>query len=300
MFKNHHLIILLTSIITFISCNRTDKNADAYGNFEANEVIVSSEGQGKIMSFKITEGQVLKAGDTIGYIDTMQLFLRKLQLLANIKVIKNKIPDIPSQLDVLEAQLNTAQHEKQRINRLLQGNAATTKQLDDINAQIQVLEKQIIATRSSLSTQTNGILSEIDPLKVQIQQIEDMINKSIIINPINGTVLSKYAEPFEIATQGKPLYNIADINNITLRAYISAEQLSQVKIGQTVKIKIDIQGGKYKEYKGIITWISDKSEFTPKIIQTKDERVNLVYAIKVLVKNDGSIKIGMPGEVVFK
>ncbi|MDP4265875.1 MAG: HlyD family efflux transporter periplasmic adaptor subunit [Bacteroidota bacterium] len=298
--RKTELFIIFIGFSIIVSCKNMNHKSDAFGNFEADETIVSSEGNGKIMKLNIKESQLLKAGDTIGYIDTLQLHLKKKQLNASISALRAKTPDIPVQLDALQEQLRNAEHEKQRIINLQKGNAATGKQVDDINSQILVLGKQIAATRSTLSTQTNGTLSEIEPLKAQIDQIEDMISKSIIINPIKGTILSKYAEQFELATQGKPLYKISDISEITLRAYISEEQLSQVKLRQNVKVLVDIPGKNYKEYQGTISWIADKAEFTPKIIQTKDERVNLVYAIKILVKNDGSLKIGMPGEVIFK
>jgi HlyD family secretion protein len=175
--------------------------------------------------------------------------------------------------------------------------AATTKQLDDVNAQIQLLERQIKASASSLNTQSKGILAEVEPLKAQVSQMDDMLQKSNIVNPIEGTVLSKFSQAGELAMQGKALYKVADIKNILLRAYFSGEQISQVKIGQKVTVLIDVLDGKFKEYPGTVTWVSDKAEFAPKIIQTKDERINLVYAVKMMVINDGDIKIGMPGEV---
>jgi len=298
--KAKNLIIGTFGMVIFTSCGNGHKTADAYGNFETTEINVSSEGSGKLMKFDIEEGKVLKAGDYVGYIDTMQLYLKKKQLQATIEAYQAKVPDISVQINVITEQLNTAKKEKLRIENLLKSGAATDKQLDDINAQIELFQRQISATHSSLTTQSSGILAELEPLKVQILQVEDMIQKSIIINPINGTVLSKFSQPGELAGQGKILYKIADIRNIILRAYVSGEQLSQIIIGQEVDVFIDVRDGNYTKYSGNIIWVADKAEFTPKIIQTKDERVNLVYAIKVMVQNDGKIKIGMPGELKLK
>jgi HlyD family secretion protein len=293
----------LTFYLTFtlagilFSCRTGGESSDAYGNFEAVEITVSSEGSGKIMRFNLEEGAQLKAGEIVGYIDTVQLSLKKAQLRAAIKALYSKVPDVAPQINVLTEQLATARNEKSRIENLVKSGAATTKQLDDVNAQIQLIERRITATKSKLSTQSKGILAEIEPLNTQIRQLDDSIRKSLITNPIDGTVLSKFAEAWELAGPGKPLYKIADISRIILRAYISGEQLSQVKIGQSVRVLIDAPQGAYLEYAGTVTWVADKAEFAPKIVQTKDERVNLVYAIKVLVQNDGRIKIGMPGEV---
>ena len=295
--KNITILKTIVGIAILTSCGSGGKKTDAYGNFEAVEVNVSSEGSGKIMKFVLEEGNLLKAGDMVGYIDTMQLYLKKVQLIASIHSLYAKVPDVGIQINVYNEQLSTAETEQKRIEKLVKSGAATTKQLDDINAQVLLIHRQISATESSLNTQSKGILADIDPLRAQISQVEDMIKKSLIVNPIDGTVLSKYAEVGELADEGKQLYKIANISEIILRAYFSGEQISQIKIGQKCTVSIDVPGDKFKEYAGTVTWVSDKAEFTPKIIQTKDERVNLVYAVKVLVKNDGGIKIGMPGEL---
>jgi len=294
------IITLCIIALIAVSCSNRNQVADAFGNFEAaNEIIVSAEGIGKLLSFTVEEGSTLQKGDTVGLIDTTQLHLQKLQLKANIAALHAQIPNIPSQLKALQDQLTAAEREKRRIENLLKNGAATTKQLDDITSNCAVLESQITALKSSLKTQVQGILAQIDPLQAQINLIDNSIEKCMITNPIHGTVLTKYANRFEFTATGKPLYKISDITAMTLRVYISEDQLAKVHIGQTCEVRIDIPEGKLKTYTGTVSWVSDRSEFTPKMIQTKNERVNLVYAVKINVQNDGDIKIGMPGEVKF-
>lgn len=288
------------AILLFLSaCSGEQQQKDASGSFEAEETIISAEANGTVRQFDLEEGQQLKTGQMIGYIDTVQLYLRKKQLEAQIGAMLSKRPDVSLQVAALEEQLKTAEREQKRISSLVKADAATTKQLDDINGQIEVLSKQIAAQRSSLGISSDGIAKETLPLSVQIEQVNDLLQKSRIINPVNGTVLAKYANAGEMAVQGKPLYKIADLGNISLRAYIIGSQLSEIKIGQQVNVRIDNGEDDYKVYPGIIRWISAKSEFSPKTIQTKDERANLVYAVKIGVKNDGYLKIGMYGEVIF-
>ncbi|MFK5957287.1 MAG: HlyD family efflux transporter periplasmic adaptor subunit [Lutibacter sp.] len=277
---------------TIISCNNNNNKADGYGNFEATETTISAEGNGKLLQFTIDEGQTIQKGTVVGLIDTIQLALKKEQLIASKRGINSKSRNVLSQINVLEAQLKTAKISKNRIENLLKSNAGTQKQLDDINGQIDVINQQI----QSVKTQNAPILNEIKSINAQIKQLEDQLQKSIITNPVKGTVLVKYAEPYEITSFGKPLYKIADLNTMELRVYISETQLSSIKIGQKVTVKIDA-GEAMKNFDGIITWIASEAEFTPKIIQTKEERVALVYAVKVDVVNDGSLKIGMPAEM---
>jgi len=292
-------LIYITAIFPLLyGCKGNGTEADAYGNFEAVEVIISSEANGKLMAFQLEEGDRLSANQVIGYIDTTQLYLTKKQLEASVEAIKSKTQNVEVQIDVLEKQKDNILREKKRVENLLADSAATSKQYDDIVGQLTVVEQQIAATKSQLNTGNRGILSEVAPLEIKIEQIEDQISKSVIRNPNSGTVLTKFAYENEITAFGKPLYKIADLDNITIRAYVAGNQLSELKIGQEVKIKIDQQDG-LRELPGQVTWISSTAEFTPKVIQTKEERVNLVYAFKVLVKNDGSLKIGMPGEVYF-
>lgn len=285
-------------VLVFVSC-ANNNNYDASGTFESDEFIISSEANGKIIKLNFEEGDTLKKNQIVALVDTMQLFLKKKRLEESINSLINKLPDIESQLATIEEQIKTAQREKDRIESLVKVNSATTKQLDDITSQLQVLKKQYIATKTSLTINRKSILSEVAPLKVQIEQIEDQIKKCKVVNPIDGIVLTKYAKENEITAQGKALYKIADLSEMTLRAFVVGNQLSKIKLGQEVKVYVDKDESKQNEYKGKIYWISSKAEFTPKTIQTKDERTNLVYAIKIKVKNDGYIKIGMYGEVKF-
>lgn len=278
-----------------LSCARKKEVQDASGTFEATEVIVSSEVTGKLLNFDVQEGQVLEVGVPVGDIDSVQLVLRRDQLVANMKSIEIRKPDTRKQIAVIEQQIVTAKSEKQRVENLLKANAANQKQLDDLNAQISLLEKQLEAQRSTLSIADRAIGSDTDVLEIQVQQLNDQVSKCRIYSPIKGTVLVKYAEVGEVAVPGKALLKIADLNQIYLRAYITSAQLTKMKLGQNVKVFADFGTDGKKEYPGTISWISDQSEFTPKTIQTQDERANLVYAVKVRVQNDGYLKIGMYG-----
>lgn len=291
------IFYLFASVIILTACNKKNTTADASGTFEAVETIISAEASGLLKEFKAEEGQELKQGQVIGFIDTVQLYLKKKQLESQIKSVLSQKPNIGVQVAALQAQLQHYEKEKVRFTNLVKADAATQKQLDDLNAQIDVIKKQIEAQQSSLDITSQSINEQTLPLDVQIEQLNDQLLKSRIVNPINGTVLSKYTEPNEVVAVGKPLYKIADLSSLILRAYVSGNQLSQIRLNQTVKVMIDDKDGALKEYSGVITWISSKAEFTPKTIQTKDERANLVYAIKVNVKNDGFLKIGMYGEV---
>lgn len=293
-----YTVSILFSIFLF-ACSNGNGEFDATGTFESDEIIVSSEAMGKLVMFDVDEGYILKQNQIVGVVDTTQLYLKKKQLQSTIKAVLSKQPDVATQLAALQQQIETAETEKQRIENLVISNAATTKQLDDVNAQLEVLQKQYNATKSSLTITRNGIQSETLPLIAQVEQIEDQINKSKIKNPIDGTVLTRYAKQDEIATNGKALYKIANLSEMTLRAYVNGDQLGQIKLGQNVKVYVDKGNGEQKQMNGEIYWVSSKAEFTPKTIQTKDERANLVYAIKVKVKNDGYLKIGMYGEVRF-
>jgi len=288
------IAILLTAII-LISCNKNSEKADAYGNFEATEITVSSESNGKIEFLNVEEGAQLKKGSLVGLIDTLQLHYNREQLKASIETVQSKSTSVLSQINVLNEQLKTAKIEQTRIQNMYAENAATKRQIDEIDGKVKVIEKQI----SSVQTQNAPILNEIKSIKVQIEKLDDQIKKSKISNPVDGTVLTKYAEPSEITAFGKPLYKIANLNEMELRVYVTETQLAQIKIGQKVTVAIDADNDT-KKYEGNITWISAQAEFTPKVIQTKEERANLVYAVKVAVKNDGSLKIGMPAEVWLK
>lgn len=290
-------LTVISLIVLFAACKSKDDAADAYGNFESTEIIVSAEAAGRLLSFDVEEGAVLQANAMVGGIDSIQLNLKKAQLGANIKAVLSKRPEINPQLEVIRQQIATQQKEKQRIENLLKANAATQKQMDDINAAIALLEKQYASTSSSLNTQISGLNSESQPLELQVEQVKEQLAQARVINPIQGTVLTKYVEKGEVVTFGKPLYKIADLNTMYLRAYISGDQLGQVKTGQQVTVQTDLPDGELKSLPGTVSWISGDAEFTPKTIQTREERVQLVYALKVRVQNDGSLKIGMPGEI---
>ena len=293
--RNFQFVILFAVVLT--ACNGNKNQADASGVFETKEIIISAKGSGEIMHFNIEEGQTVKASDVLGCIDTTQLYLKKLQLEISAKAIKNQFVDIYKQTAALEQQIATAKTERARIVNLLKSSAATTKQLDDINSQIAVLQKQLEATKTSMQQSNSGIEDNKSGVAVQIAQINDQIKNSIIQSPIDGTILTKYAEAGELAIQGKPLFKVADMNNMFLRAYITASQLTELKIGQRVTVFSDMGKSAHREYQGTVTWVSDKAEFTPKTNLTKDERANLVYAVKILVRNDGYVKKGMYGEL---
>lgn len=304
---------LFTAIVLVMAACSEKKTFDASGTFEAEETMVSAEATGLIKALRLEEGQVLKAGETIGYIDTIQLHLKKKQVEAQIKAMGSRLPDISTQtgfykqqLAVAQSRLNNLLHEQQRIQNLVKADAATTKQLDDVNAlveetrkQLDVIRNQDAAQVSVLKTQTAGLNSDVMPLYVQIEQLNDQLAKSYIVNPIDGTVLTKFAAANEMAAAGKPLYKLADLSQMTLRAYVTGDQFSKIKLNQVVDVLVDAGADQYKTYPGVVEWISDKAEFTPKTIQTKSERANLVYAVKIGVKNDGLLKIGMYGEVKF-
>ena len=308
------VIFFIAGIIVVINaCTSKNEKFDASGTFEVDEVIVSSELSGKITSLTIEEGQSVAADSTVGTVDAVSISLQKDQVEANIRALSEKTMDVMPQVRLLENQLMVQQseldnllHERTRIENLLKQDAATGKQLDDINSKIDVARKSMSVTRqdinvkkSTIATQNRSILSEGEPMQKRVEQLDDQLKKANIINPVNGTVITKYAEQGEVTSAGKALYKVADLSTMTLRAYVTGTQLPAIKLGQQVKVLVDDGADKYKEMNGTITWISDKAEFTPKTIQTKEERANLVYAIKIKVKNDGYLKIGMYGEVLF-
>lgn len=307
--KKYAVFTLISALL--FSCNNNEDRFDASGTFEADEVIVSSQLNGQLLAFNVNEGDTLSKDDVVGNIDSVDVVLQKQQVQASISSLKQKTADVQPQIKLLEdqlavqqIQLNNLLKDQNRFENMLKDGAVTQRQVDDINTQVeatkkqmQVTQQQINVQRSNTGTQNSSILSEKAPLEKQVAQINQQLSKANIINPITGTVLTKYAEAGEMTSVGKALYKIADVSYLNLRAYITGSQLSTIKLNQTVKIYIDSGAKKYREYNGTVIWISDKAEFTPKTIQTKDERANLVYAIKVRVKNDGYLKIGMYGEV---
>jgi HlyD family secretion protein len=288
------LLVLIIPVI-LVACSGNNNESDAYGNFEAKEVMVSAEAQGKIIQLNLEEGDLLNENQQVGLIDTTIQSLQKQQLFAQKQAISTKIASINAQIAVQEEQKQNLQNEKSRIEKLYTDKAATQQQFDDINSKYDVLVKQIAATK----TQIDAVYMELNLVDKQVDVLDEQIKKAIIVNPIQGTVLEKYIEAGEIAAFGKAIYKIAKLDEIDLRVYISGAQLPNVKIGQTVNVYIDKNKDANEELEGIVSWISDQAEFTPKIIQTKEERVNMVYAVKIKVKNDGKLKIGMPGEVKF-
>jgi HlyD family secretion protein len=284
--------LILTSLV---SCYKNNEKADGYGNFEATEVTISAQANGNIEYLRLEEGTVLEPKTQVGLVDTTQLYYNKQQLISSKTAVFSKSKNVLSQKNVLQEQLKTILIEKIRIQNMYAENAATKRQVDEIIGKVNVLKEQI----KSVDTQNAPIVNDVKSIDVQIEKINDQILKSKIINPIKGTVLAKYAQENEVTAFGKPLYKIADISEMTLRVYISETQLSKIKIGQNVSVKID-SDKEMKAYSGTVSWISSSAEFTPKVIQTKEERVNLVYAVKVKVKNDGTLKIGMPAEMWVK
>jgi HlyD family secretion protein len=263
-------------------------------------LILSAESAGRILEMNFEEGDDIKQGDAVALIDTTQMNLQKQQILAAMTAIASRRQDVQVQLNVFEEKKKNVVREKNRLENLIKDGAATQKQLDDINGEIEVLNRNILATKTGLETANTALSNELKPQIEQLKILDDKISKSKVVSPINGVIITKYAEKGELATPGKPVVKIADLENIYLKAYISGSQLSEIKLGQKLKVYIDKGNNDYYTFTGSVSWISPKAEFTPKIIQTKEERVNLVYAFKVAVKNDGKIKIGMPGEIRFR
>ncbi|MDR3287137.1 MAG: HlyD family efflux transporter periplasmic adaptor subunit [Prevotellaceae bacterium] len=297
MKMNKLMTLIIVSLL--ISCGKNKGDYDASGAFETTEVLISSQASGMLLKLNVEEGQILTTDIAVGYVDTTQLYLKKKQLLANMRAVDSRFYNISLQIAAIKQQIDKQNIELKRFQNLLKSNAATQKQVDDIEAQIQILTKQLAAQTESLENNNKSVSNESAALQIQIEQVTDLIDKSIIASPVYGTVLAKYAEAGEIVSQGKALFKIGDTENMFLRAYITADQLTQLKLQQKVKIFADFGKNETKEYEGTITWISEKAEFTPKTIKTRNERANLVYAMKIAVKNDGYIKIGMYGEIKF-
>lgn len=289
------LQLITLALFVLAACKSGKQQSDAYGNFEATETIVSSEAAGKLLAMNAREGNQLEAGQLVALVDTTELYLKKLQAEAQLDASATKKQNVAAQINVYKEQKKTIGITQQRIAKMFGEKAATQQQLDDVNGQMNVLDKQIEAT----NTQYQLIGSEMDVYKRQIDLLNEQLQKCRIVSPIKGTVLETYLENGELATPGKPVLKMADLSSLELKVYVSGAQLSSVKLGNEVKVLIDSDAKEMQSLTGKITWISSESEFTPKIIQTKEERVKLMYAVKVLVPNDGRLKIGMPGEVVF-
>lgn len=289
---------VIIALLLITSCNSDHDKDKASGAFEATEIVISAEANGKVTNLDISEGELVAVDQIIGNIDSTQLYLQKMLLYANNSAIIARKPDISKQTATIEQQIATLNTEKQRTENLIQAKVVGQKKLDDINAQISLLNKQLTALTSDLASSSQTITAQSDAVDVQIAQINDQLDKCKIKSPIDGTIIEKYIEAGEFTSIGMPLLKIANLDDMVLRAYISYQKLTQIKLNDTVKVRIDY-GEKHKDYDGVITWISEEAEFTPKTIQTEDQRSNLVYAIKVSVKNDGYLKIGMYGEVIL-
>jgi HlyD family secretion protein len=287
--------LILCSLLQFMACSDKDSLKDATGVFEATEIIVSAEANGKLLRFDAQEGQQLKKNEILGQIDTVQLSLQKMQLRAQQLSIEAGKPDVPSQVNATEREIEKLEFEKIRTQKLVEGDVATQKQLDDIESQLLVLQARLRAQKKSLGSSIQAIDAQNNAIDVQVDQLNDQISRCQVKSPIDGSILVKYTEQGEFVNLGKPLFKVANMENMVLRAYVTAQQLKDLRINQKVKVLAEFGADETKEYEGEITWISDKSEFTPKTIQTQDERANLVYAVKVSVKNNGYLKIGMYG-----
>ena len=286
--------------ILWVACGRGNEDFDASGIFESTEVVVSAEANGRIVALDVEEGDELEAGQQVGSVDSVQLYLKKVQLEASAQGIGSKRADIAKQVAATREQVAKAERERTRCRNLLARDAGTQKQLDDAEAQLAVLKKQLEAQLSTLERTNQGVSDEQRAAEAQIMQLEDQLRKCRVVSPADGTVLAKYAEAGEVTAAGKPLFKLADLRHVFLRAYVSGSQLSEVKVGQSVKVYADEGEDGRREYAGRVTWISGQAEFTPKTIQTRDERANLVYAVKIAVENDGLLKLGMYGEVKFQ
>ena len=291
-------IVYIAAVVLAASCG-TEAEFDAQGTFEATEVVVSSEATGRILNFEVEEGMAVEANQMVGAIDSVQLHLQRKQLVAQQSALLGSRPDVKKQVAALREQIAKQNEELRRVENMLKDGAATKKQKDDIEAQIKILESQLDATLSTLDKNTSTINNNSAALEAQIAALDDRISKCRVISPIGGTVLVKYAEAGELASVGKPLMKIADLDNIYLRAYFTSDQLAKVNLGDKVKVVADFGGEERYDYTGRVAWISSESEFTPKTTQTKDSRANLVYAVKIAVENDGRLKIGLAGEVVL-
>ncbi len=298
-FPKHCLKLIPLIGLFLFACEDSSLQFDASGAFEAEETIISAQTAGVLKTWNLEEGALVKKGNVIGIIDTLPLHLKKKQLEAQIEAVLSRKPDKKVQLASLREQLSTAKKDKKRIENLVEAKVAGQKQLDDINSSISVLQKQITAMKSSLDISSEGIEKESAPLEFQIAQIQDQIERSIIKAPIDGTILTNFVRQHEMAAPGMPLFKIANVSALILRAYVSNDQLPKIKLGQEVNVYADDGSGGFSENKGKLMWISEQAEFTPKTIQTKNERANLVYATKIKVPNQGQFKLGMYGEVKF-
>lgn len=292
---------LLTTLLLLaaLGCKEEASVVDASGVFEATEVLVSAETSGKIVKLEIEEGAVFSEGQVAAYLDSAHYLLNRQQLMASKEAVLSGLPNIEVQIETIRQDIKRLESEKERVERLVKGDVATQKQLDDIRAQIAVLQARLASQQSMLHTTTRSIYAQSKTIDSQIAVLEDQLRRCVVKNPVSGTILTTYARQGEITSMGKPLYRIADLEKMHLRAYVTGDQLSSIRLGQKVKVLAEYGAEGHREYEGTIQWISEKSEFTPKTVQTQDERANLVYAVKIAVKNDGQLKIGMYGGIIL-
>lgn len=294
-----HLILGIGFSLALAACGDKEVEYDASGIFETTEIIVSAQTAGELTALTAEEGRTVEAGEKLGCVDTVQLALKKRQLSASLTATDSKRLDRKRQVAALRQQIDNLQREKARFSELLKADAATEKQVDELDYQIAILQRQLEATEEQINSSNSSLDGQSSGIEAQLAQVEDQIRKSVAASPIKGTILAKYAEPGEYVVPGKPLFKVADISRMKLRAYLTADQLTTLKIGQKVTVYADQGKTDRKAYEGIVVWIADEAEFTPKTIQTREERANLVYAVKIAVSNDGLIKRGMYGDVKF-
>ncbi len=291
-------VLLMVGLVWALSgCRGEEEKADAYGHFEADEVRISAQVAGPLLTLEVEEGQRVAAGELVAVVDTTPAFLQKEQIEASMRALHGKLKDPEPDVAVLLQQQEVLERERDRLRHLVSGKAATQKQLDDLEGQLAVIEKQIAAARTRAAQANRAILSELEPLRARLRQVNDQMRRCRIFSPVAGRVLSKLVEKGEVVAPGRPLCIVAPMDTLVLRAYVSEPQLAQLQLGQQVHVLVDGLAGAHHLYRGTVSWIADEAEFTPKVVQTREERVHLVYAIKVRVPNDGRLKIGMPAEL---
>ena len=295
MVRNRLVFLLAGTLLLTAACEDNERTSDAYGNFEADETLISAETPGKILRLDLKEGEILPAGETVAQIDTSDLHLQRLTLDAQRNAVRARYPQLTAQIDIIKAERAVLERDKTRLEALVADSAATQQELDGVNGRLDVLEERI----RSIRTQHEPLLAELSLIDAQEARLNDQFNKSTIINPVAGTVLIKHAQEYELASPGRPLYTIAALDELDLRVFVTGADLPNVKLGEKAEVLVDDGQGSVRSLTGVVTWVNPKAEFTPTTVQTREERVNLVYAVKVRTPNDGSLKIGMPGEVNF-
>lgn len=300
MMRTLRLIASVLTVATIVACGKQDRDFDATGTFEAVETTVCAQQTGELVTWNVEEGSKVQRHAEVGLIDTTQIVLRMRQVAAGKRVVAAQSPDVAKQVAAIEEQLAKARQEYRRYSELVADGAAPRKQMEDAQTQVQVLAKQLVAQRSLLNTQVSTLGARQDEADSQTSLLRHELRKCHVVSPVTGTVLEKYVERGEYVVPGKPLFKVADLETVFLRAYLTSLQLQRVKIGQKVTVMANFGQGERRHYEGTVTWISGKSEFTPKTVLTDDERADLVYAVKVAVKNDGMVKIGMYGEMKIK